>query len=213
MNIKVKKMCYMLVGILLIGICVASFRMSGFGVDPFTCMNLGVSKFIHMGFGTWQLIVNIVLLILVFFTVRNCIGLGTIVNMVFVGYIADFLCWLMEDVIHISVNLGLRILFLAIGLLLASLGAALYMAAEMGIAPYDSVAFIIEKFSKGKMQFRYGRICSDVIVMVVGIVFCAASGNSVWMVVGLGTLLNSMFNGPLIQFFRTKIEKTLQEQT
>lgn len=40
MNIKVKKMCYMLVGILLIGICVASFRMSGFGVDPFQCRQL-----------------------------------------------------------------------------------------------------------------------------------------------------------------------------
>lgn len=212
MSMKMKKFCYMLLGILLIGICVASFRMSGFGVDPFTCMNLGISKFIHMSFGTWQLIVNIVLLVLVFFTVRHCIGVGTVVNMVCVGYIADFLCWVMEEVIHLEMNWGLKILALAIGLLFASLGAAMYMVAEMGIAPYDSVAFIIEKFTKGKIPFKYGRICSDVVVMLVGVGFCAASGNSIWMVVGLGTLLNSMFNGPLIQFFRSKIEKTLGEE-
>ena len=30
----------MTVGILLIGMCVASYRMSGVGVDPFSCMNL-----------------------------------------------------------------------------------------------------------------------------------------------------------------------------
>lgn len=212
MRVKVKKFCYMVLGILLIGICVAAYRMSGFGVDPFTCMNLGISKFIHMQFGTWQLIVNIVLLALVFFTVRHCIGLGTVVNMVCVGYIADFLCWVMEDIICLPMSWGLRVLMLAIGLLFASSGAAMYMVAKMGIAPYDSVAFIIEKFTNGKISFKYGRICSDVAVMLIGVGFCAASGNSIWMVVGLGTLLNAMFNGPLIQFFRSKIEKTLPDE-
>lgn len=131
MSGKLKKFCYMVFGILLIGICVAAYRMSGFGVDPFTCMNLGISKFIHMQFGTWQLIVNIILLVLVFFTVRHCIGLGTLVNMVCVGYIADFLCWVMEDIVHLPMNWGLRILMLAIGLLFASSGAAMYMVAEI----------------------------------------------------------------------------------
>lgn len=212
MSGKVKRFCFMLFGILLIGICVAAYRMSGFGVDPFTCMNLGISKFIHMQFGNWQLIVNVVLLVLVFFTVRHCIGLGTVVNMVCVGYIADFLCWVMEDVVHLEMNWGLKILMPAIGLLFASSGAAMYMVADMGIAPYDSVAFIIEKFTNGKIPFKYGRICSDVVVMLVGVGFCAASGNSIWMVVGLGTLLNSMFNGPLIQFFRGKFEKRLPKE-
>lgn len=212
MSGKVKRFCYMVFGILLIGICVAAYRMSGFGVDPFTCMNLGISKFIHMQFGNWQLIVNVVLLVLVFFTVRHCIGPGTVVNMVCVGYIADFLCWVMEDVVHLEMNWGLKILMLAIGLLFASSGAAMYMVADMGIAPYDSVAFIIEKFTGGKIPFKYGRICSDVVVMLIGVGFCAASGNSIWMVVGLGTLLNSMFNGPLIQFFRGKFEKMLPKE-
>ena len=57
----------MLAGILFISICVGCYRLSGFGVDAFTCMNLGISGFIGMSFGTWQLIINLVILIIVFF--------------------------------------------------------------------------------------------------------------------------------------------------
>ena len=83
------KRCIMMVtGILFIGICVGSYRLSAFGVDAFTCMNLGISGFLHMTFGTWQLIMNAAILVVVFFNARQCIGAGTIVNMVCVGYLA-----------------------------------------------------------------------------------------------------------------------------
>lgn len=87
----------MVAGILLIGISVGLLRLAAFGVDPFSCMNMGISGFLGMSFGNWQLIANILLLIVVFFTARSFIGLGTVVNMVFVGYIADFVCWLAQD--------------------------------------------------------------------------------------------------------------------
>ena len=53
----------MLLGILLIGLCVAFFRIAGFGVDPFTCMNLGISSSIGWLFGTWQLAANTMILV------------------------------------------------------------------------------------------------------------------------------------------------------
>ena len=43
MNTKTMKIIMMLLGNLLMGIAVAILRMSRFGTDPFTCMNLGVS--------------------------------------------------------------------------------------------------------------------------------------------------------------------------
>ena len=205
-----KRLTLMLVGILLIGMCVASYRISGFGVDAFSCMNLGISGFLKMSFGNWQLIMNAALLIIVWFTVRNCIGPGTIVNMVLVGYTADFLCWLFLDQLHLSVTMPLRILFLLVGTLLASLGCACYMIADMGIAPYDSVAFIITKYTKEKISFRLARVMSDLTVILVGVIFCMMAGNSIWQIVGLGTIVNACFNGPLIQFFRERIEDMLK---
>ena len=200
----------MLVGILLIGMCVASYRMSGFGVDPFSCMNLGVSGFVGMSFGTWQLIVNAVLLVIVWFTVRHCIGVGTIVNMVCVGYTADFLCWLCLEQMGLHVTMPLRIFLLALGTLFASLGCACYMVAEMGIAPYDSVAFIVTKYTKERVSFRVARVLSDLIVIVIGITFCLLAKNNIWEIVGLGTIVNACCNGPLIQFFRERFEKLLK---
>ena len=196
-----KRIGMMLGGIMLIGMCVAAYRMSGFGVDPFTCMNLGVSGFNGMLFGTWQLIVNAVLLVIVYFTVRHCIGIGTVVNMVCVGYIADFLCWILQEKAGLTITLPIQILFLIIGTLFASVGCAMYMAAELGIAPYDSVAFIITKVTKDKVSFRMARVVSDITCVCIGVIFCIISHGKLSTIIGIGTLVNAFCNGPLIQFF------------
>ncbi len=208
-SLLIKRTVMMLVGILFISIAVGCYRLSGFGVDAFTCMNLGISGFIGMTFGTWQLIMNILILIVVFFTIRKCIGAGTIVNMVCVGYGADFICWMAQDVLRIDMTLPLRIGTLALGSLFASLGVAFYMVAEMGIAPYDSVALIIEKITKNRVKFQYSRVLSDVTCVVIGVLFCLASHGDLLMIVGIGTVINACFNGPLIQFFRTHVTEPL----
>ena len=155
---KTKRISGMVLGILFIGLCVSFLRLSQFGVDPFSAMNLGISGFIGWSFGTWQLLVNAIILVVVFFQARSCIGLGTIINMVFVGYIADFICYVANDVVQIQMNLPLRILALLLAQLMASMGVALYMVADMGIAPYDSVAIIIEKLTHQKIPFHKARI-------------------------------------------------------
>lgn len=201
----------MLTGILFIGICVGAYRLSAFGVDAFTCMNLGISGFLHMTFGTWQLIMNGAILVVVFFTVRQCIGAGTIVNMVGVGYMADFICWLFQEVLKVEMTLPLRLGALFIGCMFAGLGVSLYMTAEMGIAPYDSVAVIIEKVTKGKLPFQYARVLSDVTVVIVGVIFCLLSGGNLWLIIGIGTICNALFNGPLIQFFKVHVAKPVMD--
>ena len=166
---KTKRTGGMVLGILFIGLCVSFLRLSQFGVDPFSAMNLGISGFI--------------------------------------GYIADFICYVANDVVQIQMNLPLRILALLLAQLMASMGVALYMVADMGIAPYDSVAIIIEKLTHQKIPFHKARILSDVVVVIIGIIFATASGAGIWSVVGIGTIINACFNGPLIQFFKTKLER------
>ncbi len=201
----IKRCIMMVTGILFIGICVGSYRLSEFGVDAFTCMNLGISGFLHMTFGTWQLIMNAAILVVVFFHARQCIGAGTIVNMICVGYLADFICWLFQTVLKVEMTLPLRILALIIGSIFAGLGVAFYMVAEMGIAPYDSVAIIIENLTNGKIPFQNARVLSDVTVVVVGVVFCLLSHGDLRLIIGIGTICNALLNGPLIQFFKTHV--------
>ncbi len=204
-----KRLAMMLTGILFIGICVGSFRLSAFGVDAFTCMNLGISGFIHISFGTWQLIMNAVILVVIFFTVRRCIGLGTIVNMVCVGYLTDFICWLFQDILNIAMTLPLRIAALLIGMLFAGMGVALYMVADMGIAPYDAVGIIIEELTHNKLKYDKARVISDVAVVIIGVAFCLMSHGNLGLIIGIGTVCNALFNGPLIQFFKTHVTEKM----
>ena len=192
----------MIGGIVLIGISVALFRLAGFGVDPFTGMNVGTSPFLGWSFGNWQLLANTLILAVVFFTVRSCIGLGTLVNMVCVGYIADFICWLVQEALTLTLGIPVRILLLPAALLFASSGVALYMKADMGIAPYDSVAVVIETLTRERIPFHIARILSDVTVVVIGAGSCLMAGETVWLVIGVGTVCNAFLNGPAIQQFR-----------
>ena len=48
--------------------------------------------------------------------------------------------------------------------------------------PYDSVAIIIEKLTHQKIPFHKARILSDVVVVIIGIIFAIASGAGIWSV-------------------------------
>ncbi len=200
-----KRCIMMLTGILFIGVCVGAYRLSSFGVDAFSCMNLGISGFLHMSFGTWQLILNAGILVVVFFNARQGIGAGTIVNMICVGYLADFICWIFQDIIKLEMTLPLRIIALIIGCIFAGMGVAFYMVAEMGVAPYDSVATIIQNRSHDRIPFQNARVMSDVTVVVIGVVFCLMSRGDLRRIIGIGTICSALLNGPLIQFFKTHV--------
>lgn len=202
----------MVTGILFICICVGSYRLSGFGVDAFTCMNLGISGYLGMVFGTWQMMVNAVILLVVFFTVRRCIGAGTIVNMVCVGYGADLICWLFQDVWQVEMTLPLRVAALMAGSVLSALGVALYITPELGTAPYDSLGLIVEDAAGGRVSFRSARVAIDVTAVVTGVVFCLLAGGELRLILGVGTVCNALFNGPMIQFFRTRVAEPVMNQ-
>ena len=129
-----------------------------------------------------------------------------------VGYIADFICFLVNDVAQIHITMPLRIIALILGQFMASMGVALYMTADMGVAPYDAVAIIIEKATKGKIPFHIARVSSDITVVMIGVLFCIIGKNSVWSIVGIGTIINACCNGPMIQFFKEKVIKHLIRQ-
>ena len=204
-----KRLFLTFLGNIIIGLCVGLYRLSELGVDSCSGMNLGISEFLHMSFGNWQLICNIIILIAVFFIMRNCIGIGTVVNMVGVGYLADFICWLGWDVAGLELNLVVRLILMTVALLCAPLGVAMYMKLDMGLSPYDSIAPMIEHVSKGKIPFRKARVTSDIVTLAIGVIFCLMAGGNVWRIAGIGTILNAVITGPIIQFFRTKLDEKL----
>lgn len=192
----------MIVGVFLLGFGGAMLRLSGLGTDPFTCINLGISKTANILYGTSSIIFNIVLFIPMLLWYRKGIGIGMLINMLTLGYISDF-CVYMWGKISLTTetmykNLPLQILFLVIGILIFCLGVAFYMEADLGVAPYDALGQMIELWTKGNVKFSVNRVITDILCVAVG--FCLGS------TIGIATVVTAFFTGPIVQFYRNLIK-------
>lgn len=87
---NIKRLGMMLVGVLIMGFAVTIYNKTLFGTDPYTCMVLGMTKLFGFSFGVTQLILNCLIILLGVFFAKHFIGIGTLFNMVCIGFIADF---------------------------------------------------------------------------------------------------------------------------
>lgn len=90
------RLAVLAVSLTVIGLCVAVFKTVGFGTAPGSTFSLGLSNRTGLFFGTCQLLFNLLLFLPVIRLGLSRIGVGTIGNMVGLGYIADFFMWLIE---------------------------------------------------------------------------------------------------------------------
>jgi uncharacterized membrane protein YczE len=184
----------MVIGTMLLAFAIALFRHSGSGADPFSTLNLGVSNTFNITFGMTQVVVNALLFIPVWKYARELIGVGTIINMLTVGYLADFFYFLLDPMMPSAQTVTLRLILTGIAVLVACLGIALYIESHLGIAPYDAASLVIVEVSKQKIPFFLARILVDGLAVIIGF----ALGSTL----GVATVLMAFLAGPIIQFFR-----------
>ena len=89
-NINWKHVLIMCIGNVFAGMGIGIFKLAGLGTDPFSGMNMAVADMLGMAYGNFQLIVNIVLLIIEIAFGRRFLGIGTVVNAVCLAYITTF---------------------------------------------------------------------------------------------------------------------------
>ncbi|MBQ3106409.1 MAG: YitT family protein [Eggerthellaceae bacterium] len=174
-------------GIVIISLGIALCRMGNVGVDPFTAMNMGLSEIVGIGFGTFQLIMNAVILTAVFFLDRSQIGIGTVINMVAVGYLIEFFLWVLGDTPFLPGVAGM-VLHLVLGTLLFTLGVSMYLKTRMGVSPIDAVAPIAEE--RLHRPYLVCRLAQDVLVTLIALI----TGGPI----GIFTVVAALGTGPLI---------------
>jgi uncharacterized membrane protein YczE len=190
------KLALAFIGVAIMALGIGFMRYASLGIDPVSCLNTGLARKLGMSFGNWQIIFNLILLVFIIFADRHQIGFGSVFNMVGIGYASDFFLFLFNRV-HISSEalLPARFATLIIGTVLLYFGAAMYIEARMGVAPYDALALVIAEKTRRPEWYRWYRITGDALCVLVG--FLTGSD------VGLGTLITAFFGGILISFFRT----------
>ncbi len=170
------------------------------GTDPCTFMNVNLARVIGTSLGNWQLCLNVVLFILVIiFTGWKLIGIGTIANMVLIGYVADFCRFLWSKCIPDSffADPVPRAIIFVIALLGFTVSASVYMNGEMGVSPYDGLAFIIGNKLRDHVPYFIVRIAYDGLAVVIGFL---AGGKP-----NIGTIALTFALGPMVSFVGKKM--------
>ena len=193
-------------GVVLCGISVGFFKLAAFGVDPFQSLMSGIDKLIPLSFGILYVIVNALLLIFALVFDRHYIGIATFINLFLLGYIVEFTQWLL-CLIFPAAGIVVRTVFFVVGFISLCFSSSLYITADLGVSTYDVIAIVMaEKWKMGK--FKYIRIATDVVCVVLGITLFLLGGgkpSEITASVGIGTILTSFFMGPLIDFFNKTV--------
>ena len=133
-----------------------------------------------------------VLLIIAFVFNRKLLGIATVVNLFFSGFVTDATRKTVVKMVGEHPSMAVRVILLLIVVLLISISSALYYSSELGVSPYDAQALTLAE--KTKFPFRAVRIGTDVVCCTVGF---ALGGD-----LGLATLVYAFCMGPFIQFCR-----------
>lgn len=171
-------------GLALFGVGISLQIESRLGNPPWDVFHQGVANQVGLGIGTVIILTGIALLVLFWIPLRQKPGLGTVLNALEIGLVANVVL----DAIPRAEAMALRIPMLLGGILLVALGSALYIGSGLGPGPRDG---IMTGLAARGIQIRVARTFIEVTVLVVG-----------WLLggqVGVGTVLFAIAIGPLVQ--------------
>lgn len=206
MKINVRRVIMSVLGVLLGAVSVGFFKLAAFGVDPFQSFMSGMDQLIPISFGTLYVIVNVCLLLFALIFDRHYIGIATLINLFFLGYVVQF----SYDTLRMlcpEPSMLIRSGCFVFGFVVLCLASSVYMTADQGVSTYDAIALVMaNKWKVG--PFRFIRIGTDVICVLLGVGLFLLGGGELSAIpafVGVGTILSAFFMGPLIDFFNRTV--------
>ncbi|MCX4344957.1 MAG: hypothetical protein OSJ53_13855 [Kineothrix sp.] len=202
MNKKIVKMVLAVAGILLVGTGVAFNAAAALGNDPVGIVYDGIRNTANLSSGQLGMasnVVNVALMILIFFMGRHYINIGTFIYVIPYGAAVD-LGGRLYAALFPAQTLPVRIMGAAIGCLLLYTGVAMFITADIGLDPFTGVVMIIR--DKVRKQYRVVKICFDIGCITLGIVLGGK--------MGVITVITALTAGPAIQFLADGMKKRMK---
>ncbi|WEO76972.1 hypothetical protein BJQ94_16700 [Cryobacterium sp. SO2] len=180
-----RRLLQLLIGLFLYGIGIALILRGAIGVAPWDVLTQGIDSHAHLGFGLVTTIISGFVLLL-WIPLRQRLGIGTVANALLVGPSADVGLWL----IPADLDLWVRVLLFASGLLLLAVASGIYIGANLGPGPRDGLMTGLH--ARTGWPIWAVRTGIEGSVLAIGWVL---GGN-----VGVGTVLFALLVGPLCQW-------------
>lgn len=198
-----KRIFIMVLGNVFLGMGVSIFKLSGLGNDAFNGMLMALSDCIGVPYARFFVIFSLCLFAVELLTGRSFVGIGTVVNTFFLGYIVTFFYNVWISLFPAPGSLAAQVIIMCAGVVVGSFGISMYQTPDVGVSPYDSLSLILaRRFTK--IPYFWCRMFTDGLCALT----CFLAGG----LVGLGTLVAAFGFGPFIQFFNVHFtEKLLKE--
>ena len=206
-----KRLAFMLPAVILMGVFVSILVEIGWGTDPASFMNLNIASALGWGLGNTEVLVYGLMLVFTFIFGAQMIGFGTLANMILIGYVVDLCRWIWRNIGFAAFiadsSTPVRILIFVITLICFVIVAAIYINAQMGVAPYDAMPQIISDWIP-KVPFFVIRILFDLAAVLIGVIFGKLNPEGV-QGSAIGSIVMSFMLGPVISLVGKPLKKIL----
>ena len=183
MFIRFRKIIQVFLGTTTIGIGISLNYIADLGLGPWGVFHDGLSKTIGLPYGRTIIFTGFVVM-LFWIPLKQKPGFGTIVDLIWIGSVAD----LVIPRFQLSTNTLQSLMLIFFGILLIGIGTAVYVGAGLGVGPRDG---IMVGFENRGIKIGTARILIELFAFISGWIL---GGN-----VGYVTILFVIGIGPVVQ--------------
>ncbi len=181
----IRRTVQLLVGLWLYGVSIALLVRSDLGLDPWDVFHQGIAELTGISIGLVVIATSVVVLVL-WFPLRQRPGIGTVANVLLVGVALDATLAVLLGPDEIAWRIG----FMVAGILGNAVATGLYIGAGLGPGARDG---LMTGLAARGISIRVARTGIEVTVLALG-----------WLLggtVGIGTVAYAVFIGPLAHVF------------
>lgn len=158
-------------GVVLMGVFLSILVELPYGTDTWTFMCYPIAQKLGWKLGTVELLFQLLLLIPMLIFGPNLLGIGSLFNMSLIGYIIDLCGWIWDKIIPASwfTTMPAKLILFIIAITGFLIAVALYINADLGLAPVDAPPVIISRKFK-KIPYYVVRMIEDGLIITVGLI-------------------------------------------
>jgi uncharacterized protein len=188
---------FFFVGLLVLALGITlTIKGKDLGIGPWDVFHYGLFKQLGLTIGTWSIIAGFVILLITGIGTKTFPKIGAFLNMLLIGIFIDLFNFLIPD----PESFGAQLIVFAIGILVIGYGIGLYVSADLGAGPRDSLMLLVTEKTGWKVQWvRNGM---ELIVFFFG-----------WLLggpVGIGTVVIALGLGSIVGISLPQSKKLLE---
>ncbi|TDX47991.1 YczE/YyaS/YitT family protein [Orenia marismortui] len=174
-------------GLAIVSIGIVLTIKADLGVAPWDVFHIGLTRYFNISIGQAGQITGIFVVLLSFMLAKVKPTVGTIINIILVGFMID----IMKAVIPDPNTLFIQLSCLGIGVVIWGIGMGIYISAQCGTGPRDSLMMALK--NKLSCDISWIKISMELIALSIGYLLGGP--------VGIGTIVIALGVGPVVSNF------------